>query len=71
MPILTTTEKTSYDDAVTKLSGIEDGAEANTINSDTTGVTGADVVDNVISLTQAEYDAIVTPSVSTLYVITD
>jgi hypothetical protein len=38
--------------------------------SDTTGVTGADQVTNLISLTQAEYDAI-TPAASTLYIITD
>lgn len=39
-----------------------------TIESNPTGVTGADQVTNVISLTQAEYDAI-TPNASTLYVI--
>jgi len=38
--------------------------------SDTAGVTGADQVTNLISLTQAEYDAI-TPAASTLYIITD
>ena len=38
--------------------------------SDTAGVTGADQVTNLISLTQAEYDAI-TPGASTLYIITD
>jgi len=38
--------------------------------SDTTGVTGADQVTNLISLTQEEYDAI-TPAASTLYIITD
>jgi len=38
--------------------------------SDPTGVTGADAVTNIMSLTQAEYDAI-TPNASTLYVITD
>lgn len=37
--------------------------------SDPSGVTGADAVTNVMSLTQAEYDAI-TPDASTLYVIT-
>lgn len=37
--------------------------------SDPSGVTGADAITNVMSLTQAEYDAI-TPSASTLYVIT-
>ena len=37
--------------------------------SDPTGVTGADAVTNMISLTQAEYDAITTPDASTLYII--
>ncbi len=54
----------------TKLDGIAAGAEVNTIDSDPTGVTGADAITNVISLTQAEYDAIVTPDAATLYVIT-
>lgn len=39
------------------------------VPSDTTGVTGADIITNMISLTQAEYDAI-TPDASTLYIIT-
>jgi hypothetical protein len=38
--------------------------------SDVTGVTGADAITNIISLTSAEYAAI-TPDVATLYVITD
>ena len=37
--------------------------------SDITGVTGADQITNMISLTQAEYNAI-TPSATTFYVIT-
>jgi len=41
------------------------------VGSDPTGVTGATVIMNVISLTQAEYDAIVTPDPETLYVIKD
>lgn len=40
------------------------------IDSDPTGVTGADQVTNVMSLTTAEYGAI-TPNASTLYLITD
>jgi pyruvate/oxaloacetate carboxyltransferase len=40
------------------------------VESDVTGVTGADAITNVISLTQAEYDAIGTPDAATLYVIT-
>ena len=39
------------------------------VTSDPTGVTGADAITNMMSLTQAEYDAIVTPNASTLYVI--
>jgi hypothetical protein len=41
------------------------------VGSDPTGVTGATVIMNVISLTQAEYDAIVTPDPETLYIIKD
>jgi len=39
--------------------------------SDPTGVTGADEVTNIISLTQSEYDAIGTPNAATIYIITD
>jgi len=39
------------------------------VESDPTGVTGADAITNIMSLTQAEYDAI-TPDAATLYVIT-
>jgi hypothetical protein len=42
---------------------------ANVVVSDTTGVTGADQIINIISLTQAEYDAIVSPDAQTLYII--
>lgn len=38
--------------------------------SNTTGITGADAITNIVSLTQAEYDAITTPNASTLYIIT-
>ena len=36
--------------------------------SDVTGITGADRVTNIVSLTQAEYDALI-PDTATLYVI--
>ena len=51
--------KVTYPSAdATKLSGVETGAEVNTINSDTTGEpTGSDAVLNIVTLTQAEYDA--------------
>ena len=39
--------------------------------SDITGITGADAITNMVSLTQAEYDAIGTPDAATLYVIVD
>jgi hypothetical protein len=39
------------------------------VRSNTAGITGADAITNVVSLTQAEYDAIATPNASTLYVI--
>ena len=55
----------------TKLAWIEAGAEVNTIDSDPTGITGADQVTNIVSLTQAEYNAIGTPSADTQYLITD
>jgi hypothetical protein len=50
---------------------VEDGSEANTIDSDPSSVSGADQVINVMSLTQAEYDAIGSPDVATFFVITD
>jgi len=40
------------------------------VKTDTTGVTGADQITNIMSLTQAEYDAIVSPDAATFYVIT-
>ena len=40
------------------------------VPSDPTGVTGADAITNMMSLTQAEYNAI-TPNASTFYLITD
>jgi hypothetical protein len=41
------------------------------IVSNTTGITGADAVTNIVSLTQAEYNAIGSPDAATLYLITD
>lgn len=37
--------------------------------SDVTGITGADAITNIISLTQAEYDAIGSKSATTFYII--
>ena len=61
----------TYDDTA-----IQAEVDANTaitgkaVVSDIAGITGADKVTNVVSLTTAEYAAI-TPDASTLYVITD
>lgn len=41
---------------------------AQPVESDVTGITGADQITNMVSLTQAEYDAL-TPNASTFYVI--
>ncbi len=62
--------KNTYPSAdATKLSNIEANAEVNTINSATSGEpSGSDVVLNVVSLTQAEYDAS-TPVSTTFYII--
>jgi hypothetical protein len=43
---------------------------SNILRSNISGITGADVISNIVSLTQAEYDAISTSDSATLYVIT-
>ena len=48
-----------------------DVAAAGGVLSDPTGVTGADAVANILSMTQAEYNAISTPNAATIYAITD
>lgn len=40
------------------------------VKSNTSGITGSDQITNMVSLTQAEYDAIVFPDASTFYIIT-
>jgi hypothetical protein len=45
-------------------------ADIGAVQSNITGIAGADAITNVVSLTQAEHDAIGTPDASTLYVIT-
>ena len=68
--VVANTAKVSFDSASsTKLGGIDTGAEVNTINSTTTSEpTGSDLVYNVVSLTQAEYDA-GSPVATTFYLI--
>lgn len=46
-----------------------DSRVVNAVKSDTTGIAGADQVTNIVSLTQAEYDAIGSKSATTLYFI--
>jgi hypothetical protein len=75
-----------YDDADSsknlafQLSGITTGttrtltiADRSGVNvvSDTGAGSGSDVVNNIVSLTQAEYNAIGSPSAATLFLITD
>ena len=75
-----TTQKFTTASDISKLAGIEAGADvtdatnvaaAGGVLSDPTGVTGADQITNMMSLTTAEYAAIGTPDSSTLYLITD
>jgi hypothetical protein len=55
--------------------GASDASGARTnllaVGSVVAGITGADAITNIVSLTQAEYDDIGTPNASTLYIITD
>jgi hypothetical protein len=68
-----------WDDSAGKAIGfiIGSGLETDTttlkakITSDPTGVTGADAITNIMSLTQAEYAAIGSPDAATLFLITD
>ena len=46
-------------------------AAAGGVLSDPTGVTGADAVANILSMTQSEYNAISPPNAATIYIITD
>ncbi len=69
--IAANTSKVTYPSAdSSKLAGIATGAEVNTIDSAVAGEpSGSDLVLNVVSLTQAEYDA-GTKIGTTLYIIT-
>jgi hypothetical protein len=46
-------------------------ASGTIVVSSTTGITGADAVTNIVSLTQAEYNAIGSPDAATLFLITN
>jgi len=61
-------EQTTQDNAIA-LNTLKVGV-TNEPSSDPTGVTGAIAITNMMSLTQAEYDAIATPDATTFYLIT-
>ena len=73
-PTLGTAAATAASDYATAAQGaladtaVQPAAIAKMVVSDTTGITGADAIANVVSLTQAEYDAL-TPDADTLYVV--
>ena len=73
-PTLGTAAATDSTDYATAAQGakadtaVQPAAIAKMVVSDTTGITGADAIANVVSLTQAEYDAL-TPDADTLYVV--
>lgn len=39
------------------------------VESDTTGITGANIVTNIVTISQSNYDAISTPDANTIYII--
>ena len=45
------------------------GGSGSSVVSDTTGMTGASQLTNIVKITQAGYNAIATPNASTLYII--
>lgn len=70
-----------YDEEENKLyAGLDDttaveivggsGGANNYVESDVTGITGAVAITNIVSMTQAAYDALATKDASTLYIIT-
>ena len=73
-PTLGTAAATASTDYATAAQGtlagtaVQPAAIAKMVVSDTTGITGADAITNMVSLTQAEYDAL-TPDADTLYVV--
>lgn len=46
-------------------------AASDKISSNNTGITGADRITNVVSLTQEEYDNIIVKDQSTFYIVTN
>lgn len=69
-PVLTTPALgTPASGTLTNCTGLPIAGVTNGVGSVTAGVTGADAITNIMSLTQAEYDAIGSKNASTLYVI--
>jgi len=59
-------------EAATAFATAAQGTKADlAVPSNITGITGADAITNMVSLTAAEYAAIGSPSATTFYVITD
>jgi len=71
---ITEEQISDFGEYLTSISGLNISELTNDsffIASNTTGVTGADQITNIMSLTTAEYEAIGSPDSSTLYIITD
>jgi len=64
----TTFPPSTHTHAIGDVTGLQTALDAK-VGSVTTGITGADQITNMVSLTQAEYDAIGTKSATTFYVI--
>lgn len=60
----------SHTHAISAITNLQTSLDAK-VSSVTTGISGADAITNMVSLTQAEYDAIPSKSATTFYVITD
>jgi len=48
---------------------VAEAPAAGGIASDTTGITGASAINNIVAISQADYDDIGSPDASTLFVI--
>jgi hypothetical protein len=64
-----TTIRTAVSSIITATVDALTAADIGAVASNVTGITGADAITNIVSLTQAEYDAIGSKSATTLYVI--
>lgn len=72
IPIVDISDTTMHASGTTKYVTFQSAvgnALTDRVTSITTGITGADKVTNIVSLTQAEYDAIGTKNASTFYII--